>query len=208
MKSINKWEEFYQKTLLDKIPWQKTQADFLTDIINSKKIEVGTALDLGCGTGMKSIFLAKNGFKVIGVDISQKAIEYANNNANKENVEIKFYIKDATDLGFLGDKKFDLILDWANLHGIKKEKIESYIKEIIKHTKIGSKLVLRCFAYDGGKHKVGDHQIDVDVILFTEDDIKDLYGKNFKILEKNKSNSNNENAPSKNFNEFLMERVN
>ena len=52
---MNKWEQYYKKTPLNEIPWQKTQADYFIKAVD--KIKSGTALDLGCGTGMKSIYL-------------------------------------------------------------------------------------------------------------------------------------------------------
>src|SRR5262245_52552964 len=37
----------------------------------------GTALDLGCGTGVQTLLLAAHGLQVVGVDISTTAIEEA-----------------------------------------------------------------------------------------------------------------------------------
>lgn len=203
---MNNWEEFYKNNPLEKIPWQKTQADFLSTIINSDKVEVGSALDLGCGTGIKSIFLTKKGFDVIGVDISETAIKYAMDNAEKEGVKVAFINKDASDLTFLGDKKFDLILDWANLHGIKEELQEKYVSEILKHINVGGKLILRCFGRQEGESKYVNDRIGV-VTPLTLKELEGMYGPYFKILEKNISNSQNSNAPSKFFYEFLMERI-
>jgi len=129
MTNQNGWEELYKKTPLNKIAWQRAQSDYLTDIINSGKIKSGTALDLGCGTGIQSIFLAKHGFDVTGVDISKTAIDHAQKNAKDADIKINFIDADATNLSFLDDKKFDLILDWANLHGIPKKKEKNILKK-------------------------------------------------------------------------------
>lgn len=205
MTNQNTWEEFYKNTPLDKIPWQKTQANFLIKIINSGIIEPGLALDLGCGTGMNSIFLAKNGFKVTGVDISKMAIKYAKENAKKEKVDIEFIAANATDLSFLGDKKFDLILDWANLHGILEERRNKYVSELIKHTRKGSKFILRCFGQDDSNK---DNVIRPmgKITLFTKEMIMELFGDNFKVLETNTSHPQDKEPPSKVFYEFLMEK--
>ncbi len=42
----------------------------------------GRALDLGCGTGTTSIYLAQYGYDVVGVDFSSKAIEQAREGAS------------------------------------------------------------------------------------------------------------------------------
>ncbi len=40
-------------------------------------LPAGSALDLGCGTGDSSIYLAQHGWKVTGVDFVPKALEKA-----------------------------------------------------------------------------------------------------------------------------------
>jgi 2-polyprenyl-3-methyl-5-hydroxy-6-metoxy-1,4-benzoquinol methylase len=206
MTNQNTWEEFYNKIPLEKISWQKVQSDYFSNIINSDKVNPGTALDLGCGTGIKSIFLTQRGFEVTGVDISKTAIDYANKNAQKADVKINFIAADATDLSFLDDKKFDLILDWANLHGIEKEKRKQYIQEIVNHTKKGSKLILRCFGRKKENKEAVTRPMGV-ISLFTKAELEQLYSKYFKILETSTSNPPNKNAPGKFFHEFLMERI-
>jgi SAM-dependent methyltransferase len=47
-------------------------------------------LDLGCGSGWLSIFLARAGFAVTGVDISDHALELARTWAAQENLAINF----------------------------------------------------------------------------------------------------------------------
>jgi len=199
------WEKYYKKTPLAKIFWQETQADYLKELIRASKVKPGKALDLGCGTGIKSIFLVKNGFSVTGIDISETAINYAKENAKKENINIDFFVHDATDLRFLKDKKFDLVLDWANLHGVPSEKVEKYILGITDHLKIGGKLILRCFGRKESEEKYVKRP-DFIISLYTDKEIEDLFGENFKVLEKNISKSENDKAPGKFFYEFLLER--
>jgi 2-polyprenyl-3-methyl-5-hydroxy-6-metoxy-1,4-benzoquinol methylase len=206
MTNQNKWEEFYKNTPLEKISWLHAPWDYLSETINSGKIKPGTALDLGCGMGTQSIFLAKHGFDVTGVDISQTAIDYALTYAKKENVQINFMAKDATDLNFLNDKKFDLILDWTNLHGIPIEKRMQYIQEIEKHTEKGTKLILRCFGRKEGEKESVTRPMAV-IHFFTIAEIKNIYSKYFKITEINTSDLDSETAPTSIFHEFLMERI-
>jgi len=202
------WEEYYQRMSLDKIPWQKTQASYFTKIINVDKVKPGLALDLGCGTGAKSIYLAKKGFSVTGIDISKTAIKYAKENVKKANVKVKFVVADATDLSFLGSQKFDFVLDWANLHGISKSKRKKYVSGIISHTKKGGKFLLRCFSKREVKRKFARRQMGT-IYLFSKEDIKKLFGKCFKILETNKSRPfirKEKKPPAKWLDEYLMER--
>lgn len=206
MDTHSKWEKYYAKTSLDKIPWQKTQADYFTKVIDAGEVKPGLALDLGCGVGAKSIYLAKKGFEVVGVDISKTAIKIAKQNAKKAKVKVKFIVADATNLSFLKNEKFDFILDWANLHGIPKNKREKYINGIVKHTKKGGILLLRCF----GKNRTWKEFVIrsmATVYLFSKEDIKNLFSKYFKVLEINISKPFGETSPSKRLNEYLMERL-
>jgi len=202
----SKWEKYYIRTPLDKIPWQKTQADYFTEVIETDKVKIGLTLDLGCGAGSKSIYLAKKGFKVIGIDISETAIKYAKESAKKAKVKASFIVADATDLSFLKDKKFDFVLDWAHFHGIPKNKREKYIQEIVKHTKKGSTFLLRCFGKDKIQKEFVVRSVGT-IYLFSKKDIKNLFSKYFKILETNTSKPFGKIPPSSQLNEYLMERL-
>ena len=98
------WEDVYKNTPLEEIPWRSESVSWLYQLIEEGTIPIGMALDLGCGTGEKTIYLAKNGFTVTGVDISKTAIKHARKFAAQAGVQAEFYIQDDTDLSFL--KKF------------------------------------------------------------------------------------------------------
>ncbi|MEQ8361792.1 MAG: methyltransferase domain-containing protein [Cyclobacteriaceae bacterium] len=59
---------------------------FITDILKDSIPESGNILDIGCGNGNISIHLGSQGFNVLGVDISEKAINTANQNNSYSNV--------------------------------------------------------------------------------------------------------------------------
>jgi 2-polyprenyl-3-methyl-5-hydroxy-6-metoxy-1,4-benzoquinol methylase len=59
-------------------------------------------LDIGCGTGRHSIELARRGYNVTGIDLSESQLNRAKTNAEKENLKIDFMIKDARDFNFNG----------------------------------------------------------------------------------------------------------
>jgi ubiquinone/menaquinone biosynthesis C-methylase UbiE len=66
-------------------------------------------LDVGCGAGRTSIPLAEQGFKVVGIDLSQTMVTVARQQAELANVEIDFQVMDATNLQFPPDS-FDVVL--------------------------------------------------------------------------------------------------
>lgn len=68
------------------------------------------ALDIACGEGRNSIFLAQNGFEVTAVDISEVGLAKAAKRAEKEGVVINFQRVDLDSYQFTG--KFDLILNF------------------------------------------------------------------------------------------------
>ncbi|MEF3097935.1 class I SAM-dependent methyltransferase [Raoultella terrigena] len=69
----------------------------------------GKALELGCGRGDDSVWLAKKGWQVTAVDLSSRALEYAAGNAERAAVSdrITFTQYDLTE-GF-PEGEFDLI---------------------------------------------------------------------------------------------------
>jgi cyclopropane fatty-acyl-phospholipid synthase-like methyltransferase len=105
----------------------------------------GRALDLGCGTGTSSIYLAQHGWQVVGVDFSPKAIELAHAKAQHAGVNLELHLGDVSRLDFLHEP-FDLILDIGCLHGLDRESRTRYAEQLRRLTQAGSKFLLFGFA--------------------------------------------------------------
>jgi SAM-dependent methyltransferase len=76
------------------------------------------ALDLGCGSGPYSVWLAGRGARVTGLDLSEKMISLARARARGRGVELDFAVADITKpLPFAADR-FDLVFTSTALHYI------------------------------------------------------------------------------------------
>ena len=69
-------------------------------------------LDLACGFGRHSLEFARRGYDVTGIDITPAYIDYANEQAKKENLNAKFICQDIRTITF--DKEFDVVLNMAD----------------------------------------------------------------------------------------------
>ena len=82
------------------------EVDFIEQLIDhDKNIMI---LDIGCGTGRHSIELAKRGYSVTGVDLSEAQLRKAREKAEKEKVDVRFIKADARELSF--HNEFDLVI--------------------------------------------------------------------------------------------------
>lgn len=210
------WDKYYKKPL-NEIPWQNTQADWFKELVDLGEITGDSALDLGCGTGKKSIYLAQKGKfkKVLGIDISKQAIEYANKNAQDNNVEKicsfqNYNLQNKDWLCIPSQETFDFILDWAAIHCFTRNEVINYADNITRHCKTGGKLLVRSFASYNKEQKEFSDEIDgikSQVSLYNEKELCDFFNQ-FRILMKNTS------QPSKTktdvgyfFIELLMQKV-
>jgi cyclopropane fatty-acyl-phospholipid synthase-like methyltransferase/aryl carrier-like protein len=86
-------ENFGQHGMAD-----SAQVDRMLALLTPK--EGDTILDLGCGYGLISRYIAeKTGANVVGVDLSASAIDYANRLAEADS-RLRFHVMDARDLRF------------------------------------------------------------------------------------------------------------
>lgn len=86
------------------------QVDFLIKQLHLK--ETKKILDLACGFGRHSLEFARRGYDVTGIDITPAYIDYANEQAKKENLNAKFICQDIRTITF--DKEFDVVLNMAD----------------------------------------------------------------------------------------------
>lgn len=82
-------------------------------------------LDAGCGAGIPAAkFLVKEGYKVVGIDISKKMINLAKKNVPQG----KFRIMGLYDLKFK-DKTFDAVVSFFTILHLEKSKVPKVFRE-------------------------------------------------------------------------------
>jgi SAM-dependent methyltransferase len=134
------------------VPWDgHPLPTSLRDLIEGENaLAPGTALDIGCGTGDNSIYLAKHGWQVTGVDFVAKAVDKARAKASANKLDIKFARADATRLSSEGvGTNFDLIVDNGCLHGMSAEDRDAYVREVTAVAAPSGRLLLVEFVPGG-----------------------------------------------------------
>jgi len=76
-------------------PLERDPEEEVRQIVRLLPIEAGAAVvDLGCGRGRHAIPLSQQGFRVTGVDLSEKMLRMAQERAARENVSVEWVRED------------------------------------------------------------------------------------------------------------------
>ncbi|HEY9681785.1 MAG TPA: class I SAM-dependent methyltransferase [Oculatellaceae cyanobacterium] len=138
--SSNEYREnldfWYRAWNMVKVPYtQMPDLPYLPEIQSTLTAQnVRTVLDLGCGSGWLSIYLARVGFAVTGIDVAAHAIDLARTWANQENRQIRFDIGDIADISY-GKGSFDAVVANSIFEHLTLELAEStieHLKELLK----------------------------------------------------------------------------
>lgn len=98
-------------------------------------------LDLGCGAGRHSVFLAREGYRVAACDFSAAGLNEARHRADEAGVEIETVLCEADHLNF-ADQSFDGVLCFGVIYYLPYERFLGAAKEIHRVLKPGGKALV------------------------------------------------------------------
>ncbi len=158
--------------------WGAEPNQFLAEI--AEVLEPGTALDLGCGQGRNSLWLASRGFEVTGLDLSSVAIEQAKAVAAELDLDASFESVDLTTWDPAG-RVWDLVvLTYLHLSHERRPVVHAAARRAVAP---GGRLFVIAHHLDNFENGVGGPP--VPELLFTEQQLADDFS-NLKILRNEK----------------------
>jgi len=192
--------------------WTRTEPPKeLKEFVEGKQILLCKTIDVACGEGIYSIYLASKGFDVLGIDISEKAIEYAKQNASKQNVDARFKVLDIQKLSDLNDK-FDFVFEWGLMHHLPREVLPEYIKNVSNLLNSNGKYLTMHFNLQGSDYgTTGQRFREVPdgtrIYYSTLEEMKELFEKHFKVVESKMIEVPGRSGPNHTANYFILEKL-
>jgi len=114
MRSQERFINHYENGFM---PWAHKNPDFnLVEMVENWPIKPCNALEIGCGTGVDSIWLQQQGFQIKGIDVSPIAIEMAKENSMGLKEKPEFVVFDLLNEE-LPRNTYDFVFDRGVFHG-------------------------------------------------------------------------------------------
>jgi len=136
------------------IPWADMEAkQYLKDWLTNNKPNKGKAIDIGCGLGDNAEAISSAGYKTIGFDFSQDAIDWAKKRFHKTSVQ---YV--AADLMSLPEEwsaKFDFVHESYTLQSIPPDTLAKTIPATASLVAPGGRLLVYTRIRNDGKSAEG-----------------------------------------------------
>ncbi len=86
---------------MDNVPYEEW-AEYLTGLLADYGVTGGLVLDLGCGTGSLTEILARRGFDMIGVDVSEEMLQAAMEKRSESGLDILYLLQDMREFELYG----------------------------------------------------------------------------------------------------------
>jgi SAM-dependent methyltransferase len=163
------FERVYRRSASpERLPWHRDHPPNLLERVIARRARKGRALDIGCGSGTFSVYLARSGYDVTAVDFAAGAIEMTRRAAERADVTID--VQHADIMTWSPESSFDLILDSGCMHGLRGERRGRYKQKILSWLAADGDFVLVHF---GKRHRLDWHPFGP--IRATRADVLALY---------------------------------
>lgn len=179
------WDRFYseRKHKAQFVVQNHLPDENLVEILHNYQIK--SALELGCGEGRNSVYMAKNNLTVSAVDLSDKAVNNAKIFANENNVNINFKCGNVFDIQF--KNQFDFIYDSGMFHHLAPHRRLSYLDLLNKYLKDRGYFALCCFAEgEDCADEVDDYEFYKSRrtgVAFSKERLEEFFGEIFNVIE-------------------------
>jgi SAM-dependent methyltransferase len=121
-------------------PWLRAALTAFADDVR----ELGPVLDVGCGPGTVTAFLADLGIDVAGVDLSPRMVEHA----RRLNPGLRFEVASATELQ-VADASLGGVLGWWSLFNLPRALLPGVLATFARALVPGGQVLLGMHAGDG-----------------------------------------------------------
>jgi ubiquinone/menaquinone biosynthesis C-methylase UbiE len=161
------WKEGRWQELSPPLPAVVEFADHL------KNHQASRVLDLGCGAGRHTIVLAKEGFQVTGLDVSETALNDLQGRLDKADItNVTLVRHEMIELPFV-DEYFDGVVCTNVLHHGTINDIRKTVTELYRIMKTGSHSLIVTLSKNDFRYGAGD-KLEPDTYRFTEGDEKGI----------------------------------
>jgi ubiquinone/menaquinone biosynthesis C-methylase UbiE len=130
-----RWEDRYRA---GDVPWDTGQPSTeLLTTIKEQGIQPSRAIELGCGTGTNSIWLARQGFDVTAVDFSSLALAQARQKAAAAGLHVKFLRADVMDPTAFNER-FPFWFDRGCYHVVRRLDVKKFLETLERISEPGA----------------------------------------------------------------------
>ena len=131
-------ERFQKRYASGDTPWDIGKPDVnLTQTVTTVALEPCKALDIGCGTGDNSIWLAQKNFQVTGIDASETAVQKAREKALQAKIKCTFMVMDFLT-GKITGAPFGFAFDRGCFHSFHSDKErQKFAENVAAHLENG-----------------------------------------------------------------------
>ncbi|MFW2405771.1 MAG: class I SAM-dependent methyltransferase [Gammaproteobacteria bacterium] len=122
------------------LPWYEADPPALLAKALDARTEPGRALDVGCGAGAYTLYMASRGYATTGIDYMPQAIDLLRKSALETGADITAVQADVKT--WVAEQPFDVVLDVGCLHSLSRGERDIYRRQLLRWLAPGGDYIL------------------------------------------------------------------